>query len=137
MNFTNLDNNGRVEGFCLVKSVELKTSSKGDSYLDMTLGDSDGEINAKLWRYQADLHGEYEAGNVVKIRGTISKYNGTDQLKVERIRLSNCEYFLSVKDGSKPKSSLKFLTKLFNTMSFIIYNSYFVVVDKFVKSAII
>ncbi|MBE6733444.1 MAG: HD domain-containing protein [Ruminococcaceae bacterium] len=98
MNFTNLDNAGRVEGFCLVKSVELKTSSKGDSYLDMTLGDADGEINAKLWRYQPDVYGEYESGNVVKIRGVISKYNGNDQLKIERIRLSMPEDNVSVED---------------------------------------
>lgn len=98
MNFTNLDNNGRVEGYCLVKSVDIKTSSKGDSYLDMTLGDSDGEINAKLWRYQSDVYGEYETNNIVKIRGTISKYQGADQLKIERIRLALPEDNVSVED---------------------------------------
>lgn len=98
MNFTNLDNNGRVEGYCLVKSVEVKTSSKGDSYLDMTLGDADGEINAKLWRYQSDVYGEYEINNIVKIRGVISKYNGTDQLKIERIRLALPEDNVKVDD---------------------------------------
>ena len=98
MNFTSLDNNGRVEGFCLIKSVEVKTSSKGDSYLDMTLSDSDGEINAKLWRYQSDVYGEYESNNIVKIRGALSKYNGADQLKVERIRLALPEDNVKVED---------------------------------------
>jgi len=98
MNFTNLDNNGRVEGYCLVKAVEVKTSSKGDSYLDMMLGDSDGEINAKLWRYQSDVYGEYETNNIVKIRGTISKYQGSDQLKIERIRLALPEDNVNVED---------------------------------------
>lgn len=88
MNFTPIDNKGLVEGFCLIKSVDRKTSSKGDEYLDMTLGDSDGEINAKLWRYSPDHHGVYEANQIVKIRGTISPYNGVDQLKIERIRPS-------------------------------------------------
>ncbi len=86
MNFTPIDNNSLVEGFCLIKSVDKKTSSKGDTYLDMTLGDSDGEINAKLWRYTPELHGEYDANQIVKVRGTISQYNGSDQLRVERIR---------------------------------------------------
>lgn len=86
MNFTPLDNNGLVEGFCIIKSVDCKTSSRGDSYLDMMLGDSDGEINAKLWRYQKELHGEYTANDLVKIRGAISPYNGVDQLKIDRIR---------------------------------------------------
>ena len=86
MNFTPVDNSGRVDGFCLVKSVEVKTSSKGDTYLDFTLGDSTGEINGKLWRYNVAEHGEYKANDLVKIRGTITQYNGADQLRIERIR---------------------------------------------------
>lgn len=86
MNFTPVDNMGRVEGYCLVKSVEQKTSSKGDTYLDFTLGDKDGEINGKLWRYTSAEHGEYRNNDLVKIRGTISQYNGADQLRIERIR---------------------------------------------------
>ena len=86
MNFTPVDNQGRVDGYCLVKSVETKTSSKGDTYLDFTLGDSTGEINGKLWRYVPSEHGEYKANDLVKIRGTISQYNGADQLRIERIR---------------------------------------------------
>lgn len=88
MNFNTIDDNGRVEGFCIVKSVEKKTSSKGDVYLDFTLGDSSGEINAKLWRYIPAEHGEYKAQDIVKVRGTVSQYNGSDQLRIERIRTS-------------------------------------------------
>lgn len=86
MNFTPIDNKGLVDGFCIIKSIEQKTSSKGDSYLDIMLGDSEGEINAKLWRYDKELHGEYTANELVKIRGNISQYNGADQLRIERIR---------------------------------------------------
>ena len=86
MNFTPVDNQGRVDGFCLVKTVEQKTSSKGDFYLDFTLGDADGEINAKLWRYSETEYGTFKSGDIVKIRGTVSQYNGTDQLRIERIR---------------------------------------------------
>ena len=86
MNFTPIDNNGTVDGFCLIKSLDKKTSSKGDTYLDMTLSDAEGEINAKLWRYNPAVHGEYEINELVKIRGVISQYNGNDQLKIDRIR---------------------------------------------------
>lgn len=89
MNFTPVDNTGRVDGYCLVKNVEQKTSSKGDVYLDFTLGDATGEINGKLWRYNIAEHGEYTANDIVKIRGTISQYNGADQLRIERIRVVN------------------------------------------------
>ena len=86
MNFNSIDDSGRVEGFCIVKSVEKKTSSKGDVYLDFTLGDAAGEINAELWRYVPAEHGEYKAQDIVKVRGTVSAYNGADQLRIERIR---------------------------------------------------
>lgn len=86
MNFKSVDNQGKVEGFCLVKSVEQKTSSKGDTYLDFALCDSTGEINGKLWRYDVNEHGEYNNNDIIKIRGTISQYNGADQLRIERIR---------------------------------------------------
>lgn len=86
MNFTPIDGSGLVDGFCLIKSIDKKTSSKGDTYLDMTLSDSEGEINAKLWRYNKATHGEYGVNDLVKIRGLITQYNGADQLKIEKIR---------------------------------------------------
>ena len=86
MNFTPVDNQGKVDGILLVKAVEEKTSSKGDCYLDFTLGDSDGEINGKLWRYSKEEHGEYKCNDIVKVRGTVSQYNGADQLRIDRIR---------------------------------------------------
>ncbi len=86
MDFKSLDNSGKVEGYALIKNVEKKVSSKGDAYLDFTLSDKTGEINGKLWRYSAAEYGEYGAGDTVKIRGTISEYNGNDQLRIERIR---------------------------------------------------
>ncbi|MBO5200966.1 MAG: HD domain-containing protein [Clostridia bacterium] len=86
MNFTPAGANGLVDCFLLVKASNKKTSSKGDTYLDMTLADRSGEINAKLWSYDAARHGEYQPGDVVKIRGTVSQYNGADQLRIEKIR---------------------------------------------------
>ena len=103
MNFTPIDNNGTVDGFCLIKSLDKKTSSKGDTYLDMTLSDAGGEINAKLWRYNPAVHGEYEINELVKIRGVISQYNGNDQLKIDRIRKITPED--NVKVGDFVKSS--------------------------------
>ena len=85
MNFTTNERGG-ADGFCLIKSVEKKTSSKGGPYLDITLSDATGEINAKLWDYNEMLHGTYETGDLVKVRGVISKYNGADQMKIEKIR---------------------------------------------------
>lgn len=86
MNFIPAGANGLVDCFLLVKASNKKTSSKGDDYLDMTLADKSGEINAKLWSYVPNLHGDYQPGDIVKIRGTVSQYNGTDQLRIDKIR---------------------------------------------------
>ena len=86
MNFTPIDNRGTVEAFCIVKSCDKKVSSKGDTYLDITLSDKGGEISAKLWNYSPDEHGEYGADDLVKVRGTLSKYQGNDQLRIDRSR---------------------------------------------------
>ena len=86
MNFIPAGANGLVDCFLLVKASNKKTSSKGDEYLDMTLGDKSGDINAKLWSYVPSVHGEYKPGDIVKVRGTISMYNGAEQLRIDKIR---------------------------------------------------
>lgn len=80
---------GQVEGFCIIKSVQLKLNVKGAEYLDFMLADADGEINAKLWDYQSTVHGTYSAGEIIKIRGTINVYRDQEQLKIDRIRKMN------------------------------------------------
>lgn len=86
MNLKEINSRGGAEGFLLIKQCEKKTTAKGAVYLDMVLADSTGEISAKLWDYNEEAHGMYEAGMLVKVRGTVSQYNGADQLRVERIR---------------------------------------------------
>lgn len=85
MNFNNLPN-GVSEGFCLIKSIEKKTNVKGVPYLDLVVCDKTGEMSAKLWDYRESMHGEYSPGELIKIRGVISQYNGQDQIRIERIR---------------------------------------------------
>ena len=86
MNFIPAGANGLVDCFLLVKASNKKTSSKGDDFLDMTLADKTGEINAKLWSYVPSKDGEYQPGDIVKVRGSVSMYNGAEQLRIEKIR---------------------------------------------------
>lgn len=85
MNFKELDGNGTVEGFVLVKHCDKKTAKNGSFFLDMLLADKDGEINAKMWDFR---EGSFlpEANTVIKVRGVLSSYNGTPQLRVDRAR---------------------------------------------------
>lgn len=87
MKFTPYGTKGNVFGFCIIKSVEVKTSSKGSRYVDMILSDSEGEINAKIWNWE-DRFALLKAGDIVKVGGSVTEYNGSDQLRVEDIRLA-------------------------------------------------
>lgn len=86
MNFAEIGNNGLVEGYAVIKQCDVKTAKNGNSYLDLVLSDKEGEMYAKLWDYNEYSHDKYEANMFVKVRGTISKYNGNDQFRIERIR---------------------------------------------------
>ncbi len=83
MNFKILPN-GMCDGFVILKKCEVKNSKNGSAYLDLILGDKDGEIPAKLWDYTDN--GLFEAEMIVKVRGTIEQYNGKDQFRIAQIR---------------------------------------------------
>ena len=73
-----------VEGIALVKASSLRVSSNGSKYLDLTLMDASGEINAKAWNW-----GENpvpEAGTVVLLRGLVGEFAGKLQLRVDKLR---------------------------------------------------
>jgi len=85
MNFKRIGVNDLVEGFAIIKSCEKKTTQRGANYLDMTLSDKEGSINAKLWDFN-DGDEIFEPNSFVKVRGQITQFNGNDQLRIERIR---------------------------------------------------
>ena len=78
-----LQKNKIFEGFLLVKAGEQRTSSNGGKFLDMTLCDRSGEVNAKMWDSATPAP---EPGDVVKVRATMQEYNGRAQLRVDKMR---------------------------------------------------
>lgn len=83
MNFTKLPN-GMCDGFVILKKCDEKKAKNGSTYLDLIIGDKDGELPAKLWDYNGS--NIFEAEMVVKIRGTVEQYNGKDQFRISQIR---------------------------------------------------
>ena len=71
----------RFEGFLLVRSAEKRKDVKGNDYVDMNLTDRTGEINCKIWNWDAGAETP-ETGSAVKVRGTVQEYNGRLQLRV-------------------------------------------------------
>ncbi len=73
----------KFEGFLLVRAAEQRTAGNGGKYLDMTLCDKTGDMNAKMWDGTA---APPAGGSVVKVRATIQEYNGRLQMRVEKMR---------------------------------------------------
>lgn len=93
-----MNSNTSNDNFWLIKTADKKINVKGAAYLDLTLCDKNGEINGKLWDYSEAVHGEFSAGDLVKIRGSVTSYNGANQLRIDRIRKVNASDGIDVSD---------------------------------------
>ena len=71
------------DGFLLTRTAVQRTSSNGGKYLDMTLCDISGEVNAKMWDA---LTPAPDTADVLRIRGMMLEYNGKPQLRVDKMR---------------------------------------------------
>lgn len=76
--------NQTLMGFFAAGSKQVRTGRDGGRYFALTLGDRTGTIDARMW--QIEDAGEFEAGDVVKVRGQVCRYNEKLQVKVEKIR---------------------------------------------------
>jgi len=76
--------NDEVEGFYILSRAEVKKTKDGKAYLNATLSDCTGSIPAKMWDFHANV--DESVGNVVKIRGNVSEYNGALQFTIQRMR---------------------------------------------------
>lgn len=85
-NISELKAGEKADGFYLVKSFEVKKTTNGKQYIDIELVDKTGEINAKIWEYSTDKEEIVANSSIVKIRGEVLEWNGSKQLKVNKIR---------------------------------------------------
>ena len=73
------------DGFLLTRAAAQRTSSNGSKFLDMTLCDISGEVNAKMW----DSYTPAPAvADVLRVRGMMTEYNGKPQLRVDKMRVA-------------------------------------------------
>jgi len=84
-----LDPGMEFQDFFMVKAIAVKMGANKKQYLDLTLGDSTGEISAKKWDVaDAELPSlnEIEVGDIIKVKTSVTEWNGMRQLRVFRIR---------------------------------------------------
>lgn len=76
--------------FFMVRAVAVKIGGNSKQYLDVVLSDMTGEIIAKKWDVSEDeLNAlrDVKEGSIVKVKGLVTEWNGTKQLRIQRIRL--------------------------------------------------
>ena len=71
------------DGYLLVKAASQRTSSNGSKYLDLTLCDITGEVNAKMWDSMTLPPAIAEP---VRVRGMMQEYNNRAQLRIDKMR---------------------------------------------------
>ncbi|MBQ9196387.1 MAG: CMP-binding protein [Clostridia bacterium] len=105
----------KFEGFLLARSSEQRASSNGSKYLDMTLCDRTGEINAKMWDGTVTPP---KAGGVVKVRAQVTEYNGRLQLRVNKVReAEEGEYDLSFLVPCAPYPAEQMMREITDTVA--------------------
>jgi len=83
---TDLKAGEKVEAFYLIKSFDVKKTTAGKQYIDINLVDKSGEINAKIWEYTKETDTIVSDSRIVKVRGEVLEWNGTKQLKINKVR---------------------------------------------------
>jgi 3'-5' exoribonuclease len=111
----------KVEGFYLIKSVDVKitNNSNTNKYLDFNLSDATGDINAKLWEANEELERTLKQSALVKVRGTVNEWRGKLQLKIEMIRPADENDEVSICDfvAVAPYSPEKMYDDILNYLS--------------------
>ena len=76
----------RFDGFFRIREIQERQNRFGKPYLDLQLEDRTGCLPAKVWDIPDTVMGPVERGDFVKVRAAGEDYQGTLQLRVERIR---------------------------------------------------
>jgi 3'-5' exoribonuclease len=70
----------------VVSNKQIKSKKSGEPYLDLTLMDRTGTLQAKMWDNVEECAYAFEQDDVVKIKGLINKYNQRWQLTIHKLR---------------------------------------------------
>ena len=76
-------------GYFLVLAKQLGTTKTNKPYLNLILGDKKGQLEARIWDpSDPRIAKDFAKGDIVKARGSASRYNDKLQMKVDQLRLA-------------------------------------------------
>jgi 3'-5' exoribonuclease len=75
------------DAFFLVLSKQQRMTKTNKPYLNLILGDKTGQVEGRVWDPgDARIAKEFERGDVVKLRGCVSRFDDRLQMKVDNLR---------------------------------------------------
>jgi 3'-5' exoribonuclease len=79
---------GRLfDSFFLVLGKQQRSTKQNKPYLNLTLGDKTGQIEGRVWDLgDPRIAKEFERGDLVKVRGSVARFDERCQIKVEQLR---------------------------------------------------
>lgn len=99
-----LKGQSEITDFFMVKSAGIKVGANKKQYFDVVLGDRSGEVNGKKWEIldgEQELLANMKEGNLIKVRGQVTEWQGQSQLRISRIRAANAEDHLEISEYIK------------------------------------
>jgi 3'-5' exoribonuclease len=76
--------NQAVTGYFAVSAKQARSKKDGSPYFALTLADKTGQIEARMW--ETAEAGDFASGDIVKLRGQVSRYQDKLQITLDRIR---------------------------------------------------
>src|ERR1700692_1371469 len=75
------------DAFFLVLHKQLRTTKTNKPYLNLILGDKTGQVEGRIWDpTDSRIAKEFERGDIVKVRGCVSRFDDRLQMKFEYLR---------------------------------------------------
>jgi 3'-5' exoribonuclease len=82
----NLKAGSEVTELFVLRKKEFKETYDGQRFLKLELGDRTGRIDGVVWDNPEEIYDQAESGQIVKIKGWVTTYKETPQVKVEKLR---------------------------------------------------
>lgn len=79
--------NQTITDYFAVGAKSVRSKKDGAPYFALTLADRTGQIESRMW--DTGEAGEFSAGDIVKLRGQVCRYQEKLQINVDRIRRAN------------------------------------------------
>ena len=81
------DEGKTFDSFFLVLAKQQRTTRSNKPYLNLILGDKTGQIEGRVWDPgDPRIAKDFERGDMVKVRGSFSRYEDRAQVKVDQLR---------------------------------------------------